>query len=220
MANILDERTNPALGEILSELRSTERQADRQRFRTNMALLGTLLGYEIGASLASDELEIATPLGSRQVAHFRQPPILATALRAGLPFLDGMLKIFRGSDAMFFGAARAEGAGPDDSLGMQVDLSYRSLTSCEGRDLIFVDPMVATGSTVIDIHRSLVSSCGTPSRFIVAGLVGFRGAIDRLEQAIPGVEVWYVTCDETLDERGYIVPGLGDAGDLCYGAKL
>ena len=130
-----------------------------------------------------------------------------------------MLEVFRDSDTMFFGAARVEGRGPDASGSIPVALGYSALADCAGRTVIFADPMVATGSTIIDIHAALVASGRRPGRFIVAGLVGYREAARRLEAAIPGVEVWFATCDDDLDERGYIVPGLGDAGDLAFGPK-
>ncbi|MCA9321129.1 MAG: uracil phosphoribosyltransferase [Planctomycetes bacterium] len=219
MAKVIDQSHNPALGQLLKEMRSREEQKDRHRFRRNMKLIGTLMAYEIAASLPSVDTRVETPLGHRSVRVLRQPPVLGTALRAGVPFLDGMLEVFRDSDVMFFGASREEGVGPDASLSMKIALSYQALSPCEGRELIFADPMIATGSTIFDIHAAITAQKVRPSRFIVAGLVGFLGAAERLEAKIPACEVWLATADDALDARGYIVPGLGDAGDLCYGAK-
>ena len=220
MLNILDEHGHPALGSLLAPLRHREEQSNRGSFRRNMALIGTLMAYEIGRTLEGREKSVPTPLGERSLRCLRDYPILATALRAGLPFLQGMLEVFPESDTMFFGAARVEGRGPDGEGRIPVDLSYEALTETAGRTVLFVDPMIATGSTIIDIHQRLVDRNARPERFIVAGLVGWRGACDRIHAHIPEAEVWYATCDEELNEQGYIVPGLGDAGDLCYGPKL
>lgn len=220
MLNILDDNGNPALGALLQQLRCVDRQRGRHTFRHHLRLVGTILGYEIAGTLASAPVSVTTPLGSRSVKTLKENPILATALRAGMPFLDGMLEIFEEADTMFFGASRAAGAEPLADGSLKIDLGYAAMSPSVGRDVIFVDPMVATGSTVIDVYRRLCDKGQTPSRFIVAGLVGWRGAYDRIIQRIPNAEVWLATCDEELDEHGYIVPGLGDAGDLCYGPKI
>ena len=219
-ANILDHTANPVLGDRLREIRSRDLQSDRRRFRDNVRLLGTLLGYEIGRTLPTRTETVRTSLGERDVEVGQTSPVLATALRAGLPFLEGMLAAFPESDVTFFGAARQEAGGPDDDGAMKVKLDYDAISDCSGRPLVFVDPMVATGSTVIDIYTALRERGHAPSRFIIAGLVGYSGAVERLETSIPDVETWFVTADERLDENGYIVPGLGDAGDLCYGGKM
>ncbi len=220
MAEILDRRGNPALGRWLRRVRSVDLQGDRGAFRRALRRLGSFLAYEIGGTLETRAVTVTTPLGDAGVLDLARPPVLATALRAGLPFLDGMLDVFPDADVMFFGAARAEGNGPAADLSMDVKLDYQALVPCDGRDVIFADPMVATGSTVVDIHRMMTARHLCPRRFIVAGLVGFSGAVERIEAAVPDAEIWFVTCDEELNERGYIVPGLGDAGDLCYGEKL
>ncbi len=220
MAEILDRKGNPALGRWLRTVRSVDLQGDRERFRLALRRLGAFLAYELAAGLESRTVTVTTPLGKAEVEDLARPPVLATALRAGLPFLDGMLEVFPDADVMFFGAARSEGSGPAHDLAMDVTLDYEALVPCDGRDVIFADPMVATGSTVVDIHRVMTARGLRPRRFIVAGLVGFSGAIERIEAAVPRSEIWFVTCDDALNERGYIVPGLGDAGDLCYGAKI
>jgi len=221
MAHIIEHANNPALGQFLAAMRSIDLQNDRHRFRENMKIIGALTAYEIAQTLPSREECVRTPLGERSVRVLDGHPILGTALRAGVPFLNGMLEIFRDSDAMFFGASRDDDAGgPEADLTMKIKLSYQAVSPCHERTVIFADPMVATGSTVVDIYNSLLTQGIKPDRFIVAGLVGFAGAIERLEVEIPGCEVWFATCDDDLDERGYIIPGLGDAGDLCFGQKL
>ena len=220
MVKILDEDGNPALGELLKEMRSEDLQTDRHRFRHNMRLISSLLGYRLASSLGSQTETIKTPLGLRKQQVLVKPPVLATALRAGLPFLDGMLEIFKNSDVMFVGAARVEGETSESRGKVKVELSYQAMPACHGHEVIFVDPMIATGTTIIDIHRLLVAADQQPAKFIVAGLVGCRSSLEMLEAEIPNCEVWCATADEELDENFYIVPGLGDAGDLCYGVKL
>ncbi|MFT7620727.1 MAG: uracil phosphoribosyltransferase [Planctomycetota bacterium] len=220
MLNILDDNENPALGAILGQLRSVEQQKGRKVFRQNVHLVGTLLAYEIAKSLDSKAVDVQTPLGTKSLKTLRELPILATALRAGMPFLDGMLDIYGEADTMFFGAARAIGAAPQTDGSLKIDMGYAAMSPSAGRSVIFVDPMIATGSTVVDVYRRLCEAEQTPKRFIVAGLVGWRGAYDRIVKHIPQAEVWFATCDEELDSHGYIVPGLGDAGDLCYGPKI
>lgn len=219
-ARILDVESNAVLGDRLREIRSEELQRDRRRFRGNLRLCGTILGYEIGKTLETQTTQVRTSLGLKDVDVARTQPVLATALRAGLPFLEGMLEAFPASDVTFFGAARQESGGPDDDGSMKVVLDYEAISPMDDRPLIFVDPMVATGSTVIDIHTALHDRGHKPSRFIIAGLVGYFGAIERLQRMIPDAEIWFVTADPDLNDQGYIVPGLGDAGDLCYGGKV
>ena len=218
MLKILDD--NPVIGGLFTELRDQDRQQDRARFRENLVLLGSLMAYEIAAGLDSRVHEVQTPLGRRSHDVLAQPPILVSVLRAALPFWDGFQNVFRDSDSMILGAARREDETPNEELSIGVDLSYAAIPEdCEGKTWIFTDPMLATGSTLIDIHKLMLERGIVPGRVVVAAAIGYRGAATRLEREIPGVEIWMGSCDEELDERGYIVPGLGDAGDLCFGAK-
>ena len=222
---VLDSEPNAVLGPLLETLRCVDLQVDRDRFRRAMRQVGNLVAYEIGKSLETKPCAVETPLGSKNIDLPVETPVLATALRAGLPFLDGFLDAFPDSDVSFFGAARAESSDSGASSGsndmaMKVVLDYAALAESAGKTMIFVDPMIATASTVLDIHLALTERDLAPKRFIVAGLVGYRGAFDRLKAAIPDVEVYFASADDELDERNYIVPGLGDAGDLCYGSKI
>jgi uracil phosphoribosyltransferase len=219
MAYILEDAQNPFLGEIFRELRSPALQCDRHRFRANLRLLGTLLAYHMAGAMPSKDEQVPTPLGVRTTRVFAEPPILCAVLRAALPFWEGMLEVFRDADSMIVGAARREVAQRDRSLHMTVDLSYRSVPRSQDKDWIMVDPMLATGSTILGIHAQLREEGIVPRRLLVAAAIAYRGAIERLEREIPGVEVWVAAADDELNERGYIVPGLGDAGDLCYGEK-
>ncbi|MEE9391098.1 MAG: uracil phosphoribosyltransferase [Planctomycetota bacterium] len=219
---VLDAQANAVLGPLLETLRCVDLQVDRAHFRRAMRQVGTFLAFEIGKHLETKPCAVETPLGHKQIDLPLEPPVLATALRAGLPFLDGFMDVFPDSDVSFFGASRAESTKPktaSDDLALNVDIGYQSLAVSAGKTMIFVDPMVATGSTILDIYAALKARKQTPARFIVAGLVGYRDTFSRLRQAIPNIEVFFATADDKLNEQNYIVPGLGDAGDLSFGRK-
>lgn len=219
MPRVLDEERNPTVGGLLATLRSVEEQSDPRRFREAMRRLGVLLAYEIAKTLDVGVRRCKTPLGERDEPVLAENPVLVTILRAALPLWDGMLDVFAASPTMVVGAARREGrhvAGKD----LEVDLTYAALQSVEGRTLIYADPMIATGSTLLKVHPQLVARAGRPRRTIIAGVVGCRATALRLEREIPECSVVLASADEQLDARGYIVPGLGDAGDLAFGPKL
>ena len=220
MARIIEEEGQPIIGELFRELRSVELQKDPHRFRENLRLIGTALGWEIGKTLEAREEVVTTPLGERTLSRIAKPPVMMLILRAAAPLWEGMSLVLRNSPTAVVAAERVEDGGPADDLGMGVRLTYSGIVDCDQRDWIFVDPMIATGSTILDVHRLLCARGMHPRRFIVAGAIGYRGGVERLEKEIPGVEVFLASCDEELNEQGYIVPGLGDAGDLAFGAKI
>lgn len=219
MLTILDTPKNPVIGGLLSLMRSTSTQTDRRRFCDSMELAGTLLAYEIAQTLQSRQQGVTTPLGEAQQWVVEEPPVLIGVLRAGLPLLHGFSKVFAESDSMLIGAARREGGAPHSDGTMPIDFAYQAIPTDTERDWIYVDPMLATGSTLAGTHRRLLDMGLKPRRCIVAAIVGHADAVARLESTIPGVEVWLAAQDPHLDERGYIVPGLGDAGDLSFGPK-
>jgi uracil phosphoribosyltransferase len=182
-------------------------------------LIGSLLAYEIAKTLTTRSTSVTTPLGVASESIIDSPPVLIGVLRAGLPLLHGFSHVFGSSDTMLIGAARQEGAAPDADGLMPIKFGYQALPTDTDRDWIYVDPMLATGSTLIGTHKRLLEQGLKPKRCIVAGVVGHSGAVDRLTQSIEGVEIWLAALDPDLDERGYIVPGLGDAGDLAFGPK-
>lgn len=216
---IIDEEGHPVVGTLLLLLRDEERQRDRARFRGAMRQLGMLLGYEVARDLPTRAQEVRTCLGSRTEPIIAEPPVLATMLRAGMPLLEGMLDALPDSPCMIFGAARREGTLAEGSLEMPIDLSYEALTHIEGRTLVYVDPMIATGSTIRALHPRVCEKAGQPARVIVVGAIGYRGALEMLQEKI-GAEIVVASADDELNERGYIIPGLGDAGDLLYGPKM
>jgi uracil phosphoribosyltransferase len=219
MPRVLDEERNPTVGRLLAAVRCVDEQCDAQRFRDALRRLGAFLAYELAKDLDVGVRRCRTPLGERDEPTLAETPILVTILRASLPLWDGMLEVFPTSPTIVIGAARREGRYESGAC-LEVDLGYAALQSVEGRTLIYADPMIATGSTLMKIHPQIVKRAGAPKRTVIAGVIGHRGTAVRLEREIPNCRVILASADETLDERGYIVPGLGDAGDLAFGPKL
>ncbi len=216
--HILNEAGHPWTGTLLARLRDRDVQRDRAGFRNTLHELGRLVGQSVGATLPAARRAITTPLGQAEELVFTEAPVLATVLRAGLPFFEGMLEVLPHADSMFFGAARKEGAARAADGSLPIDCGYASWMPVQGRTLIWADPMLATGSTLLHLHRSLLAHSGAPRRVIVAGVIAWRPTLAKLEREL-GADVWSAAADDTLDERGYIVPGLGDAGDLSYGVR-
>ena len=218
---VLDEEKNPLIGELLRVVRSRGEQDDRGRFRETLRRLGVILGYEISKTFEPRQHECTTPLGTRLEPVLAESPVLAAIMRASLPMWEGMLEVFERADTIILGAARREGAvtSMKDPV-LPVDLAYTAWTRVEGRTVIYIDPMIATGSTLRLVHERLLAKAGRPRRVIVAGVIAFRDTALRLEQPPFSAEVIVASADDELDARGYIVPGLGDAGDLAFGAKI
>lgn len=219
MRRILDEENNSNVGRLLTRLRSVDAQRDRAHFRAALHDLGYLLALEIAKTMPNAAPLVRTPLGERTEPMLAQSPVLATVLRAGLPMFEGALAAFPDSDCMFFGAARREGKAAGAEPRMHIECGYAAFSAVEGRTLIYVDPMLATGSTLLRVHEEVLLHAGRPARVIVAAVVAYRPSIALLEREL-GAEVYCASADDELDARGYIVPGLGDAGDLAYGARL
>jgi uracil phosphoribosyltransferase len=212
---------NPYVGELLRRVRSVGEQEDRAQFRDALRRLGFLLAYEISKTMPAREHACRTPLGTRNESVLATDPVLVTILRASLPMWEGMLEVFSRADNVFIGAARREGVVASSSdPALPVDLGYVATPPLAGRTIIYVDPMIATGSTLRLVHDLLVAKAGAPVRTIVAGVIGFRGTIEKLERAPFSAHVFVASADDSLNSKGYIVPGLGDAGDLAFGAKL
>jgi uracil phosphoribosyltransferase len=200
---------------MLRELRDRAMQRDPMRFRHNVERLGSILAYEISKSLSYHEEVVETPLGQTSVFVINQQPLLITVLRAGLPFFHGFQYVFDQADSGFIGAWREEGSGD-----IRINLNYVATPSVEGREVIIIDPMLATGKSFLKSLMALEKH-GKPSFIHVAALVAAPEGIRHIEDNIKHpFKIWTCALDEGLNEHAYIVPGLGDAGDLCYGEKL
>lgn len=208
-------RQNSVANQFLLELREKSIQQNRARFRNNIERLGELMAYEISRKFQYNQVKVQTPLGTSAVNISTDNPVLITVLRAGLPYFIGFQHIFGEADCGFIGAYRKE-----SDADLTINLDYLATPSLEGRTLIIIDPMLATGQSVIKSVNALLKH-GTPKHVHIAALVAAPEGVELLEKKLPvSHDVWTWALDEKLNELFYIVPGLGDAGDLSFGEKL
>ncbi|MGB1207167.1 MAG: uracil phosphoribosyltransferase [Chitinophagales bacterium] len=206
---------NPLVGQFLSEIRHTEIQQDRLRFRKNLERLGNILAYEISKTFPTKKLEVSTELGIADCNVLAQQPILATILRAGLPLHNGMLQYFDKADNAFISAYRKH----HKSGKFTIKLEALSCPDLDNRTLILCDPMLATGASMMVALEQLLEQ-GTPKMIHIATVIACSVGIGKIKAQFPNVHIWTAAIDEELTAKGYIVPGLGDAGDLAFGEKI
>ncbi|MBL7840356.1 MAG: uracil phosphoribosyltransferase [Cyclobacteriaceae bacterium] len=208
-------RQNSVANQFLLELRDKSIQQNRARFRNNIERLGELMAYEISRKFQYNQVKVQTPLGTSTVNISTDNPVLITVLRAGLPYFIGFQHIFGEADCGFIGAYRKE-----SDADLTINLDYLATPSLEGRKLIIIDPMLATGQSVIKSVNALLKH-GTPKHVHIAALVAAPEGVELLEKKLSvSHDLWTWALDEKLNELFYIVPGLGDAGDLSFGEKL
>lgn len=211
---VLGEQT-PVIHQILHQLRDTQLQQDPLRFERNLELLGTLLGYELSEQLSFHDTSANTPLGKAKTAAPSDKLVLAAVLRAGLPVQHGIHQILPTAELAFVGAARREDSGSN----VTVDLSYLAAPGLKDKVLIMADTMLATGQSLVEAYRALVKAHGAPKQVLIAAVIASQAGIDHIKQQLPEAELFICAVDPKLDDHAYIVPGLGDAGDLLYGPK-
>lgn len=208
-------RQNSVANQFLLELRDKSIQQNRARFRNNIERLGELMAYEISRKFQYSQVKVQTPLGTSAVNISTDNPVLITVLRAGLPYFIGFQHIFVEADCGFIGAYRKE-----SDADLTINLDYLATPSLEGRTLIIIDPMLATGQSVIKSVNALLKH-GTPKHVHIAALVAAPEGVELLEKKLSvSHDVWTWALDEKLNDLFYIIPGLGDAGDLSFGEKL
>jgi uracil phosphoribosyltransferase len=198
----------------VAEIRDQSVQTDRMRFRRNLERIGEIAGYEISRLLPFEEIEIQTPLGYAPSKMLKMQPVLATILRAGLPLHQGLLNVFDKADNAFISAYRKHDA--DGSF--EISMSYITSPELENRVLIISDPMLATGSSMVKTIQQLRSE-GNPAEIHIVTAIACTVGIEYLRRALPACKIWCGAIDDELTAKGYIVPGLGDAGDLSFGSK-
>ena len=199
----------------VSELRDVEIQTDRQRFRRNLEKIGEVGAYEISKKLAWVEREVTTPLGIVSSKVLQQQPVLATILRAGLAMHQGLLNYFDRADNAFISAYRKH--HPDGTF--EISLDYISCPEMEDRVVIISDPMLATGASLVKTIQ-FIRNEGNPSGIHIVCAIACTVGIEYVLRAEPKATIWCGDIDDELTAKGYIVPGLGDAGDLAYGVKV
>jgi uracil phosphoribosyltransferase len=199
---------------FLAELRDVDIQKDSLRFRRNLQRLGEIIATRISVKLSYTPQVVRTPLGEAPSKLLRDFPVLATVLRAGLPFHQGFLNYFDQSPSAFAAAYRIEGTAQ-----VQVQLDYLSAPGLDERVLILVDPMLATGKSLVQTYRAMLRF-GTPRQVHIAAVIASPEGVAYVMSEIPEATLWIAAVDEKLNEQAYIIPGLGDAGDLAFGSKL
>lgn len=203
--------------QYLAELRNIHQQQDRLRFRFNLERLGMLLAFEISKTLHYQQETIQTPMCACSVALPVQQPVLVPILRAGLPFYEGFSRVFDRADTGFVGAFRAPHLGTED---LTISLTYQTAPSIQGRTLIVLDPMLASGKSMVQTLQALCA-LEQPSHIHIAAVIAAPEGVTYLQEHLQlPYSLWVAALDDGLNEKAYIVPGLGDAGDLSYGEKL
>ena len=217
MLHILNSQ-NTILNKFVAEIRDKSIQKDSMRFRRNLARIGEVMAYEISNTFEYAVKVVDTPLGEASVAMISDQVVIATILRAGLPFHQGFLNYFDDAQNAFVSAYRK--STKDGKFTVKVE--YISCGELEGKTLLLVDPMLATGSSLVLAYNALCEKGGTPKYTHVAAVIASEQGIDYVSKNMPrqATTIWAAAVDEELTSRSYIVPGIGAAGDLAYGEKI
>ena len=215
MINDLSKQSS-VINAYMADLRDVNVQKDSMRFRKNLERIGSLMAYEISKKLEYVKQEVTTPLGISPVHVLKEQPVIATILRAGMPLHHGMLAIFDRAENAFISAYRQH--HKDGSF--EVHVEYMACPSIEGKELILCDPMLATGTSMVLTYQALLRR-GKPKHIHIATVVASMFGIDYIRKNLPeNCSIWTCAVDDELTAQSYIVPGLGDAGDLAYGIKI
>lgn len=208
---------NSIFNHFVSELRNVKIQSDSMRFRRNLERIGEIFAYEISKYLSYDANMITTPLGISQQNLINEKPVLATILRAGLPLHKGFLNYFDSSDNAFISAYRKHKKGGD----FEIKIEYMSSPNLEGKIVILCDPMIASGASMVLAMESILSK-GNPKHIHVVGVIASTEGLQYIRENSPvkNWTLWIGAEDAEMTSKSYIVPGLGDAGDLAFGEKV
>lgn len=210
-------KTNSIANRFISQLRDVSIQVDRMRFRRNIERLGEILAYELSKELNFEEKKVTTPLGESDIFLPKDELVICSILRAGLPLHQGILNYFDNAENSFISAYRHH---PNEDENFEILVEYLASPSLEGKTLILADPMLATGRSFSNVLKAL-EPMGKPAKIHLVSVIGSEEGIEYLKTEFPeNSKLWIATIDKELNNRGYIVPGLGDAGDLCFGHKL
>jgi uracil phosphoribosyltransferase len=214
MITVLNQQ-NSIVNQYLRELRDTEIQKNSQHFEQNLERLGMIAGYELSKQLSYQDKETTTPLSKVNTPILKDKIVLATILRAGLPVQKGVKAIFDDAELSFVAAGRK----PETAAGVEIDLAYTASPRMEGKVLVIADTMLATGKSLVDTYQALSNSYGKPGKVYVVAVIASQQGVDYVSEHIPGVGIVVSAVDPELNDKFFIVPGLGDAGDLLYGPK-
>jgi len=209
---------NSILNQFIAELRDVNIQQDAMRFRRNIECIGEVLGYELSKNLSYDDKRtITTPLGKKTVKLSNERLVLCSVLRAGLPLHQGLMKYFDKAENAFVSAYRHHRNNQDT---FKVIVKYLASPSLTDKTLILIDPMLATGKTLENVLKAFKNH-GEPKQIHIVSVIGSKSGVSYVNNIFPkDTHLWIATIDSTLSSKGYIIPGLGDAGDLSFGIKL
>jgi uracil phosphoribosyltransferase len=208
----------PSVGNrLIAELRDVEIQKNSARFRDNLEKLGHLLAFEMSKAFPYQTTTVTTPLGISHIPIINKQVVLATILRAGIPLYQGVLHFFDQAESAFIGAYRIETEAGQE--GVQVNMDYLASPGLEGKILVLIDPMLATGKSLVKACHALMEK-GTPATVHVVSAIASKPGIAYVLNELPGATIWAGAVDDALNTQSFIVPGLGDAGDLSFGAKI
>lgn len=208
---------NSILNHFLAQIRDVGVQADSMRFRKNIERIGEIMAYELSKTLAYKEVDVQTPLGIKQTTTLKDGVVLCSILRAGLALHTGFMNFFDDAENGFVSAYRHH---PNNDSYFDILVEYRAAPSFHDKTLILIDPMLATGQSLVAVFNKLMVE-ETPREIHIAVVIAAPEGVGYLEENLPDTcHLWIAALDERLDENKYIVPGLGDAGDLAYGSKL
>ncbi|GAB3777886.1 uracil phosphoribosyltransferase [Spirosoma horti] len=203
--------------QYIAELRDVSIQQDRMRFRRNLERLGELMAYEISKTLSYQTIAVQTPLGVSHTQVLRKQPVLATIMRAGLPFHQGFINYFDQAENAFAGAYRGYSSGDNDEF--EIAMDYIVSPDLSGKTLVLCDPMLATGRSLEKVYHALLRY-GIPAQTHIAAVIASPEGVRHVQQQLPQCHLWLGAIDDHLNEHSYIIPGLGDSGDLSYGGKV
>jgi uracil phosphoribosyltransferase len=204
------------LNTFLAQIRSVEIQKDPLRFRRNMERIAEILGYEVSKRMVYHETEVVTPLGKAKIDLPKENPLLATILRAGLSMHQGLLNYFDQSESAFISAYRKHSTAEE----FEIYVEYMAAPNLDNKTWIISDPMLATGSSMVTVYQAMLRY-GNPKRIFIVSAIATPQALDYVKKHLPeNTEIFVGAIDQELTAQSYIVPGLGDAGDLAYGEKI
>lgn len=204
---------NSILNHFLAQLRDVHIQKDSMRFRKNMERIGEIMAYELSKTLPYKEVAVQTPLGVKNTMVIEDNVVLCSILRAGLALHTGFMNFYDDAENGFVSASRIHGA-------TEIKVEYQAAPSFEGKHLLLLDPMLATGHSMVAVFKKLLQE-ETPKEIHICVVISAPEGIAYLQENLPDyVHLWVATLDDSLNEERYIIPGIGDAGDLAFGEKL
>jgi len=213
MVHILTD-TNSIANHFIAELRNVEVQTDRMRFRRNLERIGEIFAYEMSKTFMYEQAEVITPLGEAETYLLAEQPVLATIIRAGLPLHQGLLNVFDQADCAFVAAYRKTKKSGE----FEIYKEYQTSPSLDNRIVIISDTMLATGRSMVLVCKDLMAQYKIKHLHIVSAIASDEG-VEHVKAYLPNTTIWVGAVDDELTSKAYIVPGLGDAGDLAYGSK-